>query len=76
MMITETRWVTVLQLRIDHTLSNGIFGYFFVVRSLLFFFFARHANGLMIIDRKNSGIFWIHLFIEWHMTVFRPSRLA
>jgi hypothetical protein len=57
-MVTISLGIAPLHFGIDQALPDGSFGNVFIVVALFLIPFAIHANGLMVDDRKYSGIFW------------------
>jgi hypothetical protein len=61
MVIAISLGITPLHFGIDKTLPDGLFRNFLVIGLLFLLLFTGRTYGLMIIDRKNSGIFWSEL---------------
>jgi hypothetical protein len=61
MMIAISLGITPLHFGIYKTLPDGLFRNFLVIGLLFLLLFTGRAYGLMIINRKNSGIFWSEL---------------
>jgi hypothetical protein len=61
MVIAISLGITPLHFGIDKTLPDGLFRHFLVIVPFFFLIFTGRAYGLMIINRKNSGVCWTEL---------------
>ena len=61
MVIAISLGITPLHFGVYEALPDGLFGNFFIIGPFFLFILASRTDGLMIIDRENSGVCWRQL---------------